>query len=110
MQLLALLAPFGAVFITLLLAIGVCYATVYTRLCLCFESGRRGCVAVAQSVVQSVDMLGTHIEDESGEAYRWWSHLSVCCLNGPVAGPSTIVQTIDRTSTHKLNASTACSS
>lgn len=66
MQLLALLAPIGAVLFTVLLALGVCYAVVYTRLCLCFESGRGGS---AQSVVKSVDMLGTHIEDDySGEA------------------------------------------
>jgi hypothetical protein len=72
MQLLALLAPIGAVLFTVLLALGVCYATVYTRLCLCFESGRGGCCGgtdAAQSVVKSVDMLGTHIEDDdSGEA------------------------------------------
>jgi hypothetical protein len=70
MQLLALLAPFGAVLFIVLLALGVCYAIVYTRLCLCFESGRGGCATAAgQSVVKSVDMLGTHIEDDySGEA------------------------------------------
>jgi hypothetical protein len=72
MSLLALLAPFGAVIISLLLAVAVCYAAVYAGLCQFFGSGRRSMAGseALETVIADVSVLGLHIEGKPpGEAF-----------------------------------------
>ena len=78
MQLLALLGPFGAVLLTFLLAVAVCYAAFYARLYHLVACQRRSSVSgkgeqgfqLQQKVVTTVNMLGMHIEGLPGDVGR----------------------------------------
>lgn len=74
MLLFALLAPFGAIILSLLLVVAVSYAAVYAGLYhlfnSCFRPDRRqkaGSGAL-ENVVKRVNMLGLHIEAEPGKS------------------------------------------
>lgn len=67
-----MLAPIGAVVLSILLAIAVCYAAVYARLFQCFwrqsaVSPDHEAFQLRKSVVKSVSMLGMHIEHMPGK-------------------------------------------
>lgn len=73
MPVLALLAPFGAVILSLLLAVAVCYAAAYAGLWQCFRRSGPRSVAGSEAlkkVVVDVSVLGLQIEGETGVAGR----------------------------------------
>jgi hypothetical protein len=73
MPLLALLAPFGAIILSLLLAVALCYAAAYASLWQCFRrSGPRSAAGseALKKVVVDVSVLGLQIEGEKGVAGR----------------------------------------
>lgn len=70
-----LAAPFGAILLSLLLALAVCYAAAYAKLhhCLWRQShpGHADEDLKLEKVLKSVNMLGMHVEDIPGEPRQY---------------------------------------
>lgn len=71
MLILALLAPFGAITLSLVLALAVCHAALFALLYHCCMGRHRGFQPVDVAAVQSLSMLGMQVEDLPGETWGW---------------------------------------